>query len=76
MSTHHTSGTLTAAQTARLLHKLGFNWLDVEFVLDLAPSEKRDGHSRYRTEQLQKFVNRAFWMNEQPVEFTPLKSSA
>lgn len=61
--------TLTAAQTARLLSRMGFNWLDVEFVLELAPSQKLDGHMRYHPEQLQRFINRAFWLNEQPVDF-------
>jgi len=67
---HPSTDTLTAAQLARLLHQIGFNWLDIEFVLELAPSEKLGRHSIYRPEQVQRFVNRAFWLNEQPVDFT------
>jgi|GEM_PF-7086303 len=64
------NGTLTAAQLARLLNKMGFNWLDVEFVLELAPSQKQGKHTFYRPEQVQQFINRAFWLDEQPVDFT------
>jgi len=61
---------LTAAQVARLLHKIGFNWLDVELVLELAPSEKQGRHTFYRPKQVQRFIDRAFWLNEHPVNFT------
>ena len=60
---------LTAAQVARHLYKLGFNWLDIEFILDLAPGERLNGHTHYCPARIQKFVGRAFWMNEQPIDF-------
>jgi len=64
-----TPNTLTAAEAARRLNKLGFNWLDVEFVLEFAPHQKAAGHMRYPVDKLQQFVNRAFWLNEDPIDF-------
>jgi hypothetical protein len=61
--------TLTAAEAARRLNKLGFNWLDVEFVLELAPHHKAAGHMRYPVDKLQHFVNRAFWLKNEPISF-------
>ena len=51
------------------LNRLGFNWLDVEFVLEFAPHQKADGHMHYPIDTLQHFVNRAFWLNETPINF-------
>jgi hypothetical protein len=64
-----TSDTLTAAETAQRLNKLGFNWLDVEFVLEFAPHHLEGRHMRYPVDKLQQFVNRAFWLNEAPINF-------
>ncbi len=74
--TNSTSDTLTAAETARRLNKLGFNWLDVEFVLEFAPHQKDAGHMRYPMDTLQQFVNRAFWLNETPIDFSPAPTAA
>lgn len=63
--------TLTAAEAARKLNRLGFNWLDVEFILEFAPHYLAEGHMRYPTDDLQHFVKRAFWLNEIPIDFTP-----
>ncbi len=57
----------TAAETARLLRTMGFNWLDIEFVLELAPHEPRNGHMYYKHEVLERFVGRAFWLTETPL---------
>ncbi len=61
--------TLTAAEAARKLNRLGNNWLDVEFVLEFAPHHLEGGHMRYPTTELQRFVKRAFWLNEIPIDF-------
>ncbi len=61
--------TITAAQAARKLNRLGFNWLDVEFILEFAPHHLESGHMRYPTKELQRFVQRAFWLNEIPIDF-------
>ncbi|MEQ9144948.1 MAG: hypothetical protein RLO08_11385 [Parvibaculaceae bacterium] len=66
--THAPVHTLTAAETARLLHRMGFNWLDVEFVLEFAPHSLHEGHMRYRSADLQRFVSRAFWLSEHPFD--------
>lgn len=67
--TNTTEKTLTAAEAARKLNRLGFNWLDVEFILEFAPHVLEDGHMRYPTTALQQFVKRAFWLNEIPIDF-------
>lgn len=61
--------TFTAAEAARKLNRLGFNWLDVEFILEFAPHHLESGHMRYPTTELQRFVKRAFWLNEIPIDF-------
>ncbi|MEQ9519778.1 MAG: hypothetical protein RLN89_10100 [Parvibaculum sp.] len=58
--------TFTAAETAQMLKALGFNWLDIEFVLELAPHEPQAGHMHYRREVLERFVGRAIWLPETP----------
>ncbi len=67
--TNTPSKTITAAEAARKLNKLGFNWLDVEFVLEFAPHHLSDGQMHYPTDRLQHFVKRAFWLNEIPINF-------
>ncbi len=59
--------TLTAAETARLLKALGFNWLDIECVLVLAPHRKSAGHTRYARTVLERFIVRAIWLSETPL---------
>lgn len=72
------SHTLTAAEAARLLHAMGFNWLDVECVLELAPFQRIAGQARYRINDLERFVARAFWLNVGPLpleKLTPRQSA-
>ena len=57
---------LTTTQTTKMLQNLGFNWLDVEFVLELAPHHISSGQARYPLYPLQRFINRAYWLAEEP----------
>lgn len=59
---------LTAVETTAMLQKLGFNWLDIEFVLELAPRRSFAGQIRYPRDQLQRFIDRAYWLSEAPHE--------
>lgn len=63
----HDTDTLTAAETARLLKSLGFNWLDIECVLELAPHRKAAGHAHYERKVLERFIGRAIWLPEAPL---------
>lgn len=67
------ANTLTAAEAARLLHAMGFNWLDIECVLDLAPFQRIAGQARYKIDTLERFVARAFWLNVGPLPVETLE---
>jgi len=59
---------LTAVEVTTMLQNLGFNWLDVEFMLELAPQHSASGQVRYPLYHLQRFINRASWLAEEPLE--------
>ena len=48
------------------IKNLGFNWLDIEFVLELAPHQPKGGHMHYEQAVLERFVGRAIWLPETP----------
>jgi len=47
---------------------LGFNWLDDEFVLELAPHHSSSGQVHYPLHRPQRFINRAYWLAEEPLD--------
>jgi len=59
---------LTAVEVTTMLQNLGFNWLDVEFVLELSPHHTSSGQTHYPLYHLQRFINRAYWLAEEPLD--------
>ena len=59
---------LTPIEATTMLQNLGFNWLDIEFVLELAPHHSSSGQAHYPLHHLQRFINRAYWLAEEPLD--------